>query len=469
MIAKKHSLFTIFLFLFPFYCVYSDSSTSIDINKPLTFINSIDGYSTLRYRAQSLEGGTSDQDFYQYLSLSIGDLEKDKLSFYFYGTLHADIDDSSNSITKEDINRLRFFPSPRETNPFVSNNPFFSVDDSIQDGFFVRPYEFYADIKDVAIFKEIRVGRQYLNEVENLHFDGLKLSFENPNGIRAATFVGKPVHLFETSASGDFLIGWSIEYQPLKNSRVMLNYAYVNDHNDDLSDNDNNFVELRFRYHLKKWWNIFANYSMIDKTSRDAEIRSDWLFPELNLNVNLTIFKQLSVLEDYAIEFDYFNYILGDYFPYTEYSIRVYKGFLDNFGLAAGFNLRELNDKSNEGVFNHSFNHYYITLSSHDFPFKGSTVSITNNFYNTDDNDTRSIGFNFRQKLNEKWRFSAGTNYSLFKYDVINRTERDNVRTVFLNTKYNITKKIEIELDYEFESFDQERFHTIETSLKYDF
>ncbi|MGR3318687.1 MAG: hypothetical protein ACUZ8O_09420 [Candidatus Anammoxibacter sp.] len=459
-----------------------------------SYFSTLEGYSTLRYRGQKLQNNRSDQDLFQNLSLSLGDSEKDRVTWHFFGTFREDIDDSSNRTRKEIFRRLIFPRTPLKRNPIVSNSPFFSVDDSIKDGFVARPYEFYADIKDVSLFKNIRAGRQYIREVENLHFDGLKMEFEDFKGIRFSTFAGVPVHFFETSGGGDFLLGSSVEFQPAKGSRVKLNYTYVNDDNNDIGSNDDNLFEFHLRQNIKEWWNIFADFSMIDQTARDVEIRSNWIFPAIDLYVNVSIFKQLSVLEDFTTEFDDFNTITGDYFPYTEYSINVNKGMWEHFNIGIGFNIRELNNESDEGQFNHEFGHYYATLSAHDFPIEGLSISVTGNVYDTDDDEIRSLGFDVRQKVGKKLTLGVGTFFSLFKRDVLAlpqrdpiapftfgavrrfsrfdssfEFERDSVRTLFLNARYDFNKKWKINIDYEFERDNQESFHTIETALKYRF
>lgn len=436
----------------------------------ISYLDTFTGQSILRYRVQKLEGDKSDVDLYEYLSLSQGDLNKNRVKWYFFGALHNDLDGSNaNSITKDQLNRLIFRKTPAEDNPVVSNNPFFSIDDSVDDGFTARPYELYADVAKVPLVKNVRIGRQYMREIENIHFDGLKVEFNDIKGLRFGLFGGMPVHFFETSNSGDFLSGTFVEFKPIKGSRVKLDYSYVNDNNDDFSGNGDNFFALSVRQNIKGWWNIFAGFSMLDDNGRDVELRSTWLFPKHNFDINISIFKQLNTQEDLTIEFDDFNVITGDYFPYTEYSLNLFKGINKNINVNFGLNIRELNDESDEGSFNHEFSMYYATLTFHDLPFKGTSINLTGNLYNTSDDDTRALGIDINQEINKKTNVSIGTHYSLFKYDFLSENERDNVRTYFLNTKYNITKKLQINLDYEFERSDQESYHTVETALKYKF
>lgn len=435
-----------------------------------SYFDSFEGDFTLRYRLQKLENGRSDIDLYQYLSLSLGDLEKDKLAWYYYGTMREDLDGSnSDSVTKEKINRLIFPRTPVENNPVVSSNPFFSIDESIEDGFIARSYELYVDVTLVPLLKNLRVGRQYMREIENLHFDGLKLEFDDFKELRFGMFGGKPVHFYETSGSGDYLAGAFAEYSPVTGSRLKMDYSYVNDNSDDFSGHGDNFFAFSLRQNIKGWWNIFAKLTMLDSNGRDAELRSTWVFPEHDFDVNISYFKQLNTLEDLTIEFDEFNAITGDYLPYSQYSFNLYKGLHKNVGVGLGVNIRELNEEKDEGSFNHEFDMYYVTLSLHDLPFKGTSIDITGDHYDTDDDDTRSIGIDIDQKLGEKTTISTGTYYSLFKFDSMSGSERDNVRVYFLDTKYEITGNLGFSMDYEFERTGQESFHTVETALKYEF
>lgn len=450
--------------------VFSQDEAAPEKTTDQSYFDTLNGYSVLRYRGQKQEDNKSDQDMFQYLNLSLGEAQKDRFTWYFFGSLTQDVDGSNaNTITKEKFKRLIFSRTPVEENPEVSASPFFSIDDSIEDDFIVRPYEFYTDVNDVPLFKNIRAGRQYIREVENLHFDGIKLEFADFAGVRFTSFTGVPVHFFETSDSGDFIAGASAEFQPINKTRLKLDYSFVNDNNSDIGGNDDNFFALSLRHNIKDWWNIFADFSMVGQTGRDAELRSNWVFPVLDLDFNISIFKQLSILEDFTIEFDDFNYITGDYFPYTQYSVNIYKGIWDHFGIGMGLNLRELNETSNEGDFNHEFENYYVTASSSDFPLKGMSISVSSDLYYTDDDETRVLGFDVSQKIGEKLKIGAGSHYSLFKFDHLAESERDNARTYFLNAKYKLTEKIGFDMDYEFERSNQESFHTVETALKYSF
>lgn len=474
---------------------YSDQNITPDAEKTTTsFLNSFDGYSTIRYRAQNLSGNTSDQDAFQYLNLSLGDYEEDNVTWYFFGSFREDIDNSSNTVTKTKLRRLIFPGTPKESDPVISNSPFFSTDDSQSDGFIARPHELFANVREFAIFKDIRIGRQYMREVENLHFDGLRMELPEYMGIRPVIFAGAPVHLFESSSSGDSLAGAYIELQPANGSRLRLTYTHINDNNKDTGGNEDNLIAVNLRHNITKRWNIFADFSMLGGRARDVEVRSSHLLVDAGMNINVSLYKQLGTLDEHGIDLDDFNIITGDLLPFTEYSANIHKRLWKNFAIGTGVNIRNMNSKADEGSFNHEYTHYYATLSFHDLPFRGTSVSVTANVYNTDDNDTRSVGLDVRQKVGQKLTISAGAHHSLFQFDRFFRAirdplspftdavanplfrpgltdyiERDNVRTFFLDTMYKITGGIELKLDYEFERFDGESYHTFESALTFKF
>ncbi|HLG31146.1 MAG TPA: hypothetical protein VI387_13135, partial [Candidatus Brocadiales bacterium] len=144
-----------------------------------SLLSNLHGYVRTKYRFRSLEGNGTDNDFYQYLNLHLGDERKDRLTANLYGTL------------RENFEKER--------------GVFASIDDTYQKTLTGRLYELYANVKNVGMIDNTRIGRQYLYDVEPLHFDGVKLDFKGLSalgGLRFIAYGGVPVHLFESQPDG---------------------------------------------------------------------------------------------------------------------------------------------------------------------------------------------------------------------------------------------------------------------------
>lgn len=408
------------------------------------------GYFRTRYRFRSLADGETDNDFYQYLNLRFGDERKDKITANLYGTLRENFEKEGGS--------------------------FASIDDTYQKTLTGRLYELYADIKDVGIIDKTRIGRQYLYDVEPLHFDGVKLVFENipftqkiGGRVRFTAYGGVPVHLFESQPDGDFIAGAASEVIPIDGTRLRLDYIHVNDNNKTVGNHEDNLYVLSAWQYVAEWWDIFGRYSLINGQGRDARIRSVWSFPEIDLDIRFSFFRQLKTLDDFSIEFDEYSFLMGSYFAFSQYTFDVYKGLGKYLGIDIGASIRDMDDNDREGSFNHEFNRYYVTLLTHDYPFKGTSFSITGEEDRTSDDIVRTFGVDARQKFDKGLSFGIGTYYALYKFDFLTETERDNVRTVYSNMKWKLSKRWEVSVDYEVEFFDAETYHIVDTSLKFIF
>ncbi|MGR3220311.1 MAG: hypothetical protein ACUZ8H_10930 [Candidatus Anammoxibacter sp.] len=434
------------------------------------FLSEFSGDITLRYKGRFLEGEDgSDQDFYQSLRLNYSDPMQNKISGYFHGSMREDLEDPSSL--------------------------FRSIDDTYTKTLRGYLYEFYGIVSGVGVLENVKIGRQYSNDVENLHFDGVHLSFKPFKNTRFTAYGGIPVHFFESSSDGDWLAGVSAEVKPVKSLTIRFDYISTSDNSsnlgNNLSDRHDNLMVFSLWQKIKPWWRIYSRYSMLDSISRDFQVKSFWNFASINLDVQFSYYRQAQNLDSFTIEFDEFTPLLGGYQPYDQYSLDVYKGIGQHMGMNFGLSFRELKDESDEGAFNHDFERYYITYSIFDYPFKGLTYSITAEDYETAGDDVQSLSFDITQDFNKRLKVSLGTYYSLYKFDVsvapeftgggnlttnrlllndsLTESERDNVRSYYIKIKKKIFKRWEIDGRYEFEKFNADTFHTVSAKLKLRF
>lgn len=435
-------------------------------NPANSVLNDLSGDFSIKYkgrRAQDEKG--SDQDFSESLRLRYGKAYEDKITGYLHGTLRQDLDDPSS-----------FFRS---------------IDDTYGSSIRGYLYEFYSVIKDVGFVNSIKIGRQYSNEVEDMHFDGLNLTFTPFKNVRLSSYGGKPVYFYESGSDGDWIGGLSAEVKPLKNSTVRVDYISSADNNSDFGNHHDNLLIFSLRQIIKPWWNIYGRYSTIDSVSRDIQLTSSWNFPSINLDVQFAYYKQPQTLNEFTVEFDEFVPLMGGYEPYDQYTFDIYKGLGNHMGVNVGLSFRELKDESDESSFNHDYQRYYISYSLFDLFIKGLTISATAEDYESSGDDVQTLSFDTTYKIKKNLRVSLGTYYSLFKYDTsvapelirtdnitnnqflstdsLTELERDNVRSYYIKAKKKLFDRWELSGDYEFEMYDNDTFHTVKTQLKLKF
>ena len=178
-------------------------------------------------------------------------------------------------------------------------------------------------------------------------------------------------------------------------------------------------------------------YTRLEERSRDVTARATWREPEWDLVVQGMFYELLQTQRDYALEFDpYYNTAL-EYKPYYQARGLVTKGFGEHVTVDGGVEARWLRDAADEGDFNHEFQRYFLTPAVQDLLLKGLSIGLTGEYWNSDD-DIWTWGADVTQKVGKELRVSAGTVFSLYKYDYYAAEERDDVRTLYLRARYKL-------------------------------
>ena len=159
----------------------------------------LENRSSFYYRST---GSGRDSDFYDHLYLRGHDLCGKKLDFYFSGRAHKDLDGTSKSL---------------------ANDYFVGVED-LKPRWEQQVYQLYADLHDKNHRFGLRLGRQYIEESEALHVDGVWVRLFETAAVSPRIFLGRPVSYY-TGASDDWAGGISLLARPWQNNRTRLSYV----------------------------------------------------------------------------------------------------------------------------------------------------------------------------------------------------------------------------------------------------
>lgn len=406
------------------------------------------GYAQLKYRVRWSENET-DQDIYEYISMYAGDETTDKVSASIYGRMSGDID------------------GRRETDAY---SEFREITDTYDDNINGRLYHAYLTIRELGTLSRVRFGRQEVYSGETLYFDGVKIdSKEIRDFLSISLYGGVPVHLYESSSSGDYLWGSGIEVKPRDGTLLRLDSIYVEDDSEIWGDHNDELFILSGWQDITKNARIYGKYSFLEKKERDAQLGCFIDIPEHHLTIEGSYFRQLEELRDFSLEFSPYYPVAGSYLPFEQYDVNVNKRICQNFGVGAGATIRELIDTAQETTYNHAFQRYYLSGSIYDLPVKGLNFTVTLDDWGTSIDDIRTVGLNGEYVLKKGWKLKAGSYYSLYKYDYYTGEENDDVRTAYIETTKKLSKNMDWKLRYEAEDDDFNVYHTVETSVKYNF
>jgi hypothetical protein len=207
----------------------------------------------------------------------------------------------------------------------------------------------------------------------------------------------------------------------------------------------------------------------------DAEARAAWASADVyseRLAATLRVAARTQILAERAEAYDVdpVYAILLDLAPYWEASVSASKDLGGTFTAEAGGQVRRLYDENDRGDFNHDFSRVYATLTAHDVPRCGVTLSATGEWWRTEDgDDVAAFGFEAAWRPSECFRTSAGVDYSLYRTDLYAATERFDSYGGFVRARWRASPSWEWDGSVRLEDDDFDTVLTVNLAVRFDF
>ncbi len=406
----------------------------------------LEGYVALSYRART-RGSRNDEDLYGYVSLDIKRPSKRDVSLHVYGRATLDLDGSGDS----------------------GRSPFFSLNDVNGDRFDGKLYEAYVDLEGplapgVLGVNKIRLGRQRIHAGLSFLVDGGRVDFEKWKSLanlEVSIFGGIPVYLYDTSRTGDWMAGIDVTMRPFAQTRIDLRYVHIQDNNDWIgSEKIDDYASLTWRQGVGDHARFSVIWNTVGLDTRDIRTRGSLDVPDWDLSIIVSWFYQDKVALEYTTVLDAFVGVIGTSFAYHQGDIQVTKLFGDNFSIDLGATVRQLANDANESSFNREFYRLWLTLSSHKWPTDELSIAITGEWWDGSDDQIFTAGTEIDWRPTKELRFTIGSFYSLYKYDLFLVDEREDVTTIFLRARWQVIKNLRLDGRYEYETGDEGNFHS---------
>lgn len=332
-------------------------------------------------------GGQDDSDIYEYFALRLRDIVKDRVDGAFSMFWHEDLDGGST------LQGSQLY------------DPFLDIDQA--DGNRFRFYTGYLDFKGLGFEdSRLRVGRQFLEDIDYAHFDGASYRFSPLDPLEVTLFGGRPV-TFYSSSQGDAFYGADVRYRFTPQTKVGARYYRYDAEpfNDDLAA-----VEV---------WHMFtpelqthAGFSLLD--ADPYLLQNDWYYrwEEYDFDIVAQVVRLFSEIGDHTINFNPYFSTLNGYEPFTYGSMLFSKGINEYISLNAGFDFRVTGgglDPAEE-----STNRDYVrgTLGAEFYPVKPVTLSINGEYWSVDSGDEfTGVTGEVEYKPCKGWTLTAGAEY----------------------------------------------------------
>jgi hypothetical protein len=409
----------------------------------------IHGSLSTQYRGRFADS-QHDNDLYEFLALDVGDPTKDKWTAHLSARASLDLDGKP----------------PTDTPPL-----FFSLQDTYDSRLDTQLYEAHVDGTDIGPFSIVKLGRVIDYETPVFAwFDGAYAQTKpvGESKLSFGAYGGLPVYLYESSRTGDVQGGLFAESKLWSQAKARLDWMHLEDTSSTGYHSDNVY-RLGVWQDLGQNLHLDGNYSRLDGKNRDWSLRANWNDVEDDVSVQAAFYQLLEGQAALALPIDPFFSSLGELFPYYDTRLLVSKGFGKKVNVQAGLDIRRVTHDDDLGEFNRDFERYFLTGILTDVLPAELVLSVTGEIWDSDSTGIASAGADLSRRFSGKLDTSVGTYYSLYKTDVFNDMERDNVRTYYFRLRYRQGPSLSWDLRYELESVDPGPFNTLIAGLVWHF
>ncbi|AHF00249.1 hypothetical protein [Thioalkalivibrio paradoxus] len=335
------------------------------------------------YRLRRFDGG-HDQDLDVFFSLQADDIVKDRVdaavSFYW----HRDLDGV--------LVPSRF-------------DPFLDLDQAADREF--RLYTAYVNLNQAEFNgASLRLGRQFIDEIDFVHFDGASARLRPTARIDAQVFGGKPVSFF-SGTSGETLYGARGDFRATPRARAAGTfYRYEG------SEVTDDLLSLEGWYRWSVWAQSYLKYSWLNSDSyilqSDHFVRAD----RAGLDISVQTVSLLEPVSESTLNFNPYFPLLNSFTPFDFASVLAIKELGENASLRAGFDLRSADsvDDPVTAFNNRDFRRGILGFELR--PTDTLTVALDAEYWKVDDDD-RFTGFSgeLEYRPTSRWTFTGGAEY----------------------------------------------------------
>lgn len=355
------------------------------------------------------------------------------------------------------------------------SGPFGDLSDTYDGSVVPKLYLAFVDVPLDAQPEEspgiLRIGRQsdpLLPEV--LRLDGVSY-LSRPLGkdeIELGAYAGVPVHLYESSNEGDLAFGTSVEGRFWSGGLARLDWMHLEDEG-VLGAGKDDLLALGVWQRLPEHWRFEGEYSHLEGDPRDLRLRALYDDVDSGTIVRAGYYRLLETQRANVTELDPFFEQLLEYSPFHQMTLNVSRAFGEYTTVDVGFDVRRVADSGDVGEFNRDWERYYATSTLSDLWRKGLALTLIIDRWNDEQRDTSSFGVDLAYASEQHWNAAIGTYYSLYKYDLLQFDERDDVRTYYLRAGRDVSANLACDLLYELENDDLDVYQTLRLGVLWRF
>jgi len=347
---------------------------------------------------------------------------------------------------------------------------FYDLHDTYDGALQAQLFHAYLDLASERL-SLVRLGRQPLYDTPVVVlFDGLRVEkrLDGEPGVRVGAYGGAGEHAYESSGSGDLVLGAFGALAPWQDAELRADWMHLDDERLG-AQHRNDLLGLLLAQDLPgstRFSRIETRFTSLDGNGRDLSLAASHADAERHFSVQGSVYRLLQTQRALAAPLDPFHDTLFDLFPYYQLELSATKDWR-HFALLGGADVRRVAERADVGEFNRDFERWFLTGTLPDV--LDCTLTLTGEVWNADDSDYDTWGAGLARELQPDWSVSLGSYYSLYKYDLFSSEERDHVRTYYLDLRWKPVRERRWSLRYEHEQNDIEDFDQLRLDYAWSF
>jgi hypothetical protein len=349
-------------------------------------------------------------------------------------------------------------------------NPFNGLTDLDGEALDFKLYDAFVDILPGDDAGRLRIGRQLDAETPVIvHYDGIAFR-THPTGdeeITAGIYGGIPVRLYQGTGDQRSLIGIFAENRPWKGGRARLDYMHLED--ETVPDSGNGILGLGLWQQFENGWHAEGQYTRLEDRDRDLHLRAQWTSPNAGFSAAANWYQLFQTQDQLPADIDPYTSVLMALYPYQQFGLSASTELSEKLQLDLAVDARRVDESANLGEFNRDWERYRATAVFPGLVSPRFDVSLFGDLWEGDDRDTTAWGLDLSYDTQEQWVFGAGSYYSLYKYDLLQVSERDDVRTYYARATCKLSSKLTFEMNYDYEDDDEDQYNALRGGIVWRF
>lgn len=424
--------------------------TEEEIQHRLQLEFKLTGSFSTKYTAK-VDRDESDHDLLNVLSLEMEHLIPETLHFNMQGAILSDLGGGQYQST-------------------LPSKDFRDIYDSYIYSSQGRLYQAYFTLENLWDSRSrIYLGRQEIYLDRAYYLDGAVARLKLFDFLEISGFGGLSVYDFKGSKGEDWLAGGGISVSPFEGGRLSFHYIHLSENSKDEGLHDDIYL-IEARQKLLEYINFIGYFTIISEKAGDLDLKIDFYYPTVDLQIRARGHILINQVNRVTTNVDTFTTFMVVEQPYQLLNFNISKCFGENWNMEVGYTGRRLDHSRDRGAFNREYNQIYVTASTRNLEWEGFSLSFSGELWLAEDGDYfYGVDFEAGYCAGEKWKASAGVDYSLYKYDYYTQKEKTDVYTLFASMHYRVSYYLEIKGKYECELYESDNVHIISLEAKVGF